>query len=263
MSNKTEVGQIKKFFCTECNGNRNCKIEGYHIESYPGFYQFWDEFYILKCQGCDFCFLMKETTTEDDLELDDETGEFYSKGTRQYFPPQFKREMPAWLKNWHAEVESTKDLFELFNSMNEIYIALNNNLLTFASIGIRTTFDIASEYLGVSTHLPFQDKVKELQKKGMLREGEEESINLLIETGNASAHRGWKPNNDELDTVIGILEDFVHREIFKAQLLAKRKEKENELKKRIPKRSKKPKQQDTRSVEKPSSAEDTSAQEVN
>lgn len=238
MTEYKKLGTIEKFFCTECNGYRNCNIKGYHLEAYPGDYQVWDDFYILKCLGCDFCFLMKERTTEDDLQYDDEEGYQYSTGSREYFPPQSKRAIPDWLKLQHEKPVHNENLELIFTSIYEIYTALNNNLLTFASIGIRTTFDIASEYLGVDSGLTFQEKVIKLKEKGLLREGEEESISVLIESGNASVHRGWKPELEDINTVMDILEDFLHREIFKAELSRKRKKKEQDLRRRVPPRSK-------------------------
>lgn len=255
MATETRVGEIKKFFCTSCNGDRNCKIEGFHHTVYSEYYILIEEFYILKCQGCDFCFLMKETITEDDLRQDEETGEYYGEGTKEYFPPQSKRDIPEWLKTHQSKIAKNKKRELVFESLLEVYGALNANLLIFASIGIRTTFDIASEYLGISSSQPFKAKIKMLKENNMLRKGEEESINILVETGNASAHRGWKPDFSDINTVMDILEEFIHREIFLPALSEERREREQDLQKRVP-----PRPQQSSNV-KPSAPEKSPASE--
>ncbi|WP_212374557.1 DUF4145 domain-containing protein [Acetobacter persici] len=238
MATETRVGEIKKSFCASCNGDRNCKIEGFHQTVYSEYYLLLEEFYILKCQGCDFCFFMKETITDDDLSQDEMTGEYYSKGTKEYFPSQSKRDIPAWLKTHQSKIEKNNKRELVFESLLEVYGALNANLLTFASIGIRTTFDIASEYLGIDSSLPFKTKIEILKEKNMLRNGEEKSINILVEAGNASAHRGWKPDFSDINTVMDILEEFIHREIFLPALSQERREREQDLQKRVPPRPK-------------------------
>lgn len=238
MSDMTEVGKIQKFFCTNCNGYRNCKIEGYYYNLHPGNYLVWEEFYILKCQGCDFCFLMKETATEDDLQQDEVTGESYAFGVKEYFPPQSKRNIPDWIKKRQSMLEINDEMEKVFEILSEVYGALNGNLLTLALIGIRTTFDVASEFLGIDSSLSFKNKVETLKRENKLREKEEERINILVEAGNAAAHRGWKPELSHINTVMDILEEFIHREIFLPALSEERREREQDLQKRVPPRPK-------------------------
>lgn len=236
MYNKTEVGQVKKFFCTNCNSDRNCKIEGYYYNAYPGDYLEWEEFYILKCQGCDFCFLMKETLTEDDVQYDEVTHEFYAFGIKEYFPPKSKRSIPDWIRKRQSILEKNSEMERVFEVLSEVYGALNGNLLTLALIGIRTTFDVASKFLGIDSSLSFKNKVEKLKQENKLRVKEEERINILVEAGNAAAHRAWKPDFSDINTVMDILEEFIHREIFLPALSEERRRREQDLQKRVPPR---------------------------
>jgi hypothetical protein len=97
--------------------------------------------------------------------------------------------------------------------LSEVYVALDNDLKVLAAIGMRTTFDRASEILGVHPELSFKDKLKGLNDAGHIGDGEMTAISVLTDAGSAAAHRGWSPTNTELDTMMEILEGFINRNL--------------------------------------------------
>ncbi|KAB1080191.1 DUF4145 domain-containing protein [Methylobacterium soli] len=99
---------------------------------------------------------------------------------------------------------------KLDEALIELYGALNNDLYILAGIGIRTSFDVASNLLEIDSNLSFQKKLEELEKRGRIGPQDKARLNSLVEAGNASAHRDWKPSADDLNTMMDALEYFVH-----------------------------------------------------
>lgn len=93
----------------------------------------------------------------------------------------------------------------------DIYVALNNDLRILAAIGLRTAFDRASEILNVDPKISFSQKLKGLMEAGKIGRDEVEILGVLTDAGSAAAHRGWKPSESDLNTMMNIFESFIHR----------------------------------------------------
>ena len=105
-----------------------------------------------------------------------------------------------------------------------------------AAVAARTDFDAASEQLGINPSTTFKGKLDELTKLGRIGPDERKTLDVLVDAGGAAVHRGWEPNFEQLDTILSILEDFLHRALVlnkKANVLRK----EVPAKKRAKKRS--------------------------
>jgi hypothetical protein len=63
--------------------------------------------------------------------------------------------------------------------------------------------------LGIDPSTSFAEKLDELVSAGHIRVAEKDRLQTLVDAGNASAHRGWQPTADDLDTMMSILEHFV------------------------------------------------------
>ena len=57
----------------------------------------------------------------------------------------------------------------------------------------------------------FKRKLDELTTLGRIGKDERTTLDALVEAGSAAVHRGWEPNRDQLDTILSILEEFLHR----------------------------------------------------
>ena len=60
----------------------------------------------------------------------------------------------------------------------------------------------------------FPQKLSELQEKKVISEQEKDLLGPLIEAGGAAAHRAWKPTLDQLNTIMSVIEGFVHRTLL-------------------------------------------------
>jgi len=72
-------------------------------------------------------------------------------------------------------------------------------------------FDRASKGLGIDSRRRFAEKLSELEAKGIIGADEKSNLDILTDAGSAAAHRGWKPSQNELDTMMNIIEPFIHR----------------------------------------------------
>jgi hypothetical protein len=74
-----------------------------------------------------------------------------------------------------------------------------------------TVFDCSSEELGIDPGLTFDKKLAELQAKGKISVDERDTLRVLVDAGSAAAHRGWRPEIEELNTMMDVVETFLHR----------------------------------------------------
>jgi hypothetical protein len=214
----TKVGQILRAYCSDCGGERNCEIKGHYgkldaPENAPISWR--TDWYILECRGCDYVFVQTVATNSEDYFYDvlpsgEEIREHIE--TIETWPARSKRSSPEWFRHSYIETD-IGETTSLAASLKELYGALDADLMVLASIGIRTSFDVASELLGVDPSLPFKEKLDALVSKNLILEAEKGSIETLVEAGSASAHRGWKPSQGDLDALMNSLEDFIYSSI--------------------------------------------------
>jgi hypothetical protein len=154
VSETEKIGETKRAFCGKCNGERNCEIKGYHRESGSeggGNFDWSVSWYLLVCRGCDFTFAQSVAS---DSESYHDYYDYDGEHCRDYietvgtWPAKSKRSRPDWFKHYHIEGHLV-ETFALSSALNELYRALDAELLVLSSIGIRTAFDVASETLGV------------------------------------------------------------------------------------------------------------------
>lgn len=201
--------------CPRCGPNRRADVVGhYHRRDTDDSYEengVWSEidYRILKCRGCDSVYFQTEQVFSEDVEYrcNPRTGENEGNIPHKIFhwPLPSKKNQPKWSSKLYRFNNELDSLFE------EIYIAFNNDLRILSTIGIRTVFDRSSELIGVDPSKAFIKKLDELVNLGKIGAMERETLDILVNSGSAAAHRGWKPEPDELDTIMNILETFIFR----------------------------------------------------
>src|SRR5207302_10452998 len=111
-----------------------------------------------------------------------------------------------------------------------VYSALEHDLSVLAAIGIRTVFDRASELLGIAPSRTFGEKLSGLVDLGKIGVEQRETLAILTDAGSAAAHRGWRPSSEELDTMMTVIEMFLHNAFVIGDAVTK-------LKARVPEKS--------------------------
>lgn len=233
--------KVKKAHCSKCNGERNCDIRGHHHESFS------DEdfdcctlWYLLQCRGCEHVFVQTVYTDSESIDYrygpDGETLSEYEE-TIRYWPALAKRKQPDWVTSHGIDCEQS--VRPLNKSLFELYGALDNGLTILAAIGIRTSFDIASELLSIKSELPFISKLDELVKLGHIGAVDKEHLDALIDAGSASAHRGWQPTPEDLHTMMEVLENFLHASFVAPEKQRRLQDKVSKMRKTVPQRHQK------------------------
>ena len=232
-----EKDELRKAQCSVCSGLRNCDILGHHPESGSDSFTSWNQdWFILKCRGCDHVFCQTSSSNSEDYDYShDEYGEeqIVHDEVIHYWPALLKRPSPLWLANFNA---MGADRGALNDALSELYGALENDLNTLAAIGIRTCFDIASEMLGADANLTFAKKLDALVASGHIGVVDRDRLETLVEAGSASAHRGWKPTQDDISVMADLLEHFIHKAFVGPEESKKLDMKVAALKPKVPKR---------------------------
>jgi hypothetical protein len=92
--------------------------------------------------------------------------------------------------------------------LREVIKAVENELLTLASMGLRAVIDmVCTDQIGDPGG--FQKKVDALLKAGIITKVQSSILLTVVDVGNASAHRGYAPDNSDINTVIGVVEDLL------------------------------------------------------
>lgn len=239
MSPKHQLGEKIRAYCSSCEGERNCEIKGYYPErgSDADEHYHWSvDWFLLVCCGCDHAFAQTiSSDSESYHHYYDRDGQEAIEAIESVntWPARSKREVPEWFK--HGTIDTDlPDTGPLDASLKELYGALNNELRVLASIGIRTSFDITAGLLGIDPEKRFHQKLDDLVAQGHITAADKEHVEVLVDAGSASAHRGWRPKLDDLGVLMKALENFIYSSIV---LPARKRTHDEELakvKKRVP-----------------------------
>ena len=208
----TSAPKIIKAHCPRCGAGTNACVRAEHTVAAADpddGTSSSDTGRILECCGCErvyfqrnFWFSEWETVGQHPI-----TGDPCLEGGIEttYWPAPITRAEPKWIAEIHAADRTLDQL------LSEMYTALNSDLRVLAAIAARTTFDRSSELLGIDPALSFKRKLSALVDRGKISTDESEILAALIDAGGAAAHRGWRPAPDDLNTMIDVVEAFLHR----------------------------------------------------
>lgn len=201
--------------CPRCDGERTCEVHG-HLDAPWS----WDdgihsqyggnEHHLLRCCGCKTAFYRLASWNSEnwDGRFDPATGEqeIYHPLSYSTFPtPDKALDKPDWI--WHLNKVDQR----LSAIVDELYDAQEAGRLVLATIGLRTAFDRATEILEIEVGSTFSEKIKALLESGHIGRQEAESLSVLVEAGNASAHRAWHPDASQFKYLLVALEHFLSR----------------------------------------------------
>ena len=218
MTDETPTSGRFKAHCPRCNGERNCDIHG-------AFDQPWEhdddehhtngrvEHRLLQCLGCETVFYWRLSWDSEgvDFRYNRRTGqeEMFYEVSRLTFPaPEKESDRPDWSWTLH-KVDMT-----LSAIMSEVYAASEARSFILASVGLRTALDRMTELLGVDPDLPMVGKVKALVANGWVGESEAQTLDVVMNAGNAAAHRAWSPIEEEFKKLLEVVEQFLLRAII-------------------------------------------------
>jgi len=122
--------------------------------------------------------------------------------TINYFPPKIFRPKPNWINQiW---------LFDHFvkTLINEIYIALQNDLPNLAAMGVRSLIEkVMIDKIGDKGS--FKNNIAEFEKLGYISKYQRNHLEAVIEAGHASIHRSYSPTTEDVITLVDITEHII------------------------------------------------------
>jgi site-specific recombinase XerD len=143
-----------------------------------------------------------------------------------HYTPIPSRRRPKWVSDLDKE---TADL------LREVYAAVDYSLYVIASTGVRTILDrVIVEAIG--DRRTYNEKLDALMDKHYIDEIEAQTISPVIEAGNASAHRGFKPTKEKLNDMLDITENLLEKIKVAPKRKARLAQKANALRAIVPKR---------------------------
>jgi hypothetical protein len=210
--NQITEPNIVKAPCPTCDRKQNATVMGEHTETWSDRHaEIWGQetARILKCNGCNTLFfeIVKVFSEDEDYVFDTRTGMEHGIPAERssYWPLSTARRRPNWLEDLWDTDGVLKQL------LDEVYVGLDSKSRVLAAIGIRTAVDRASELLGIAPSLTFAGKLDGLVNAGFVGANERDFMAVLIDAGSAAAHRAWRPKDEDLQTMMDILESFLQR----------------------------------------------------
>ncbi|WP_157658342.1 DUF4145 domain-containing protein [Burkholderia ubonensis] len=215
----------KKARCPQCEREQNCDVRGkfgrtWQSDDEEHSVDGHNDYFILQCRGCEFVFFqMSGWFSEDwDVRRNPVTGaqEMFNPVTTTTLSTLPEPPSPAHRRAMEEMVSPLRAVDEqLGRIMDEVYVAHEKQSLILASVGLRTAFDRATEILQIDAGHSLEDKVKKLQEEGYVGETEARILSVVVDAGNAAAHRGWAPTSAEFQDLLTALEEFLRGAILK------------------------------------------------
>ena len=116
-----------------------------------------------------------------------------------FFEQKPRREKPFWFPKLPSEFRAL---------LAEVYDALLHDMRALSSMGLRTVIDMAcNDRVGDTGGLA--KKLTALEKNGYINSNEKAILEIAVDVGNASAHRGHNPTTEDLNTLLDIVEHLL------------------------------------------------------
>jgi hypothetical protein len=222
---KTEIKKTTNTYCFYCQKetNHNVLLDEFELitqeivwrnekgdESQSMWTNVGNLWTVSKCLGCEKITLKHIMRASPDREHD----------RTFYFPKKPIRDVPSWVM---------KLPIKYLEILQEVYASINEQLFILSLNGIRTVLDIFIVDK-VGDKGTFKDKLKNLVTAGIITSPKAIVLETAIDAGNASAHRGYKPDKETLFKILDIVENLLHSEIVDRQA--------NHIKEKTPQRTK-------------------------
>ncbi len=226
MANNDSPHNLTLAHCNKCGGVRNhavvrCKIKKWKDEvDEDSFISGHDEYETLQCKGCDnirfrhigYCYERLDPYTDEPIP------------DVNYYPPAISRQKPDWVR--HGLFSHVLDFNEspMLDILNEVYDAHHHGNRRLCMMSIRSLIEsIMIDKVGDQGK--FIKNLEEFHENGFISLLDRESLAVVLEAGHASTHRNYRPDENDLNTALDIMESLIQR-IYahgkKAESLVKR-----------------------------------------
>lgn len=170
--------------CQTCVGKTR------HVRKYVEEISPFSHYELLRCAGCDSVTMRHMAWTDDFEEI------------VTLYPPRSNRKKPDWIK----EIDETEPSLKAL--LDEVYVAVDGNALRLTAMGIRSVFDhVMHEKVG--DHGSFASNLTAFEEAKFISSTQKETLQIVIEVGSATIHRGFRPSAENIDAILGVMESVV------------------------------------------------------
>lgn len=191
--------ELRKAHCNVCGGERNHHVlhrERTRWENDEASITGGTDYEMLKCAGCEKVVLRESEWCSEDMD----------GPAVRFYPPATFRPAPKWLTDFYLEFPPGKDL--LHDLLKEVYVALQNAQPFLAAMGIRALLEqIMIEK--IDDNGTFAKNLLRFEAAGYVSALQREQLETILEVGHAAIHRGYKPSEDDLATLVDLTEILV------------------------------------------------------
>ena len=163
---------------------------------------------VLSCRGC------KEVSVRQRIfeELAQEEGE-EPRSQITYAPPRLWHQPPKWLSDLEQYDPDLKGL------LDEVYSATHDKQIRLLSMGVRSVLDrMMSLALGGDVG-SFKQKLAVMIKEDHFTAKQADNLEIVIDAGSASTHRGFKPPRELLKEMVIVMESLVREHYITGPML--------------------------------------------
>jgi hypothetical protein len=165
--------------------------------------------YVLRCRGChDFSLRTDQWYNDRVPSPDNETTT-----TTSFQPPRLWRRPPDWLDDLQGSDEDLRGLLE------EVYSAANDGQVRLLSMGMRAALDHLMNVVLGGDYGSFEEKLSQMVSGGHLTEAQKENLEIVIDAGSASSHRGYRPARQLLQAMLMTMEGLVQNHYVTGPML--------------------------------------------
>jgi hypothetical protein len=193
----------------------NCRAKTSHNVLQVERRTFDETFELIECAGCG-----RVSFAHSYLVSSGSGGEWLEERWTDYYPSPKSRPQPWWLGELRLSGPLINIDYGLRGLLAEIYEAVSGGQPRLALMGVRALLEQLM-VVKVGDQGSFASNLKAFCDKGFISQVQYDAVSAVLDAGHATMHRMYKPTEDDLNTVLDIVEGvfaaiFVHMPSAKA-----------------------------------------------
>lgn len=198
----------EKILCIECKTQIKHEVladisQNNHSDPNISFY---NNYRILKCLNCES--ISYQTKSHDSYDVDtigcDKEGNTIYEINIDYKVFPIRNQETAFSKEFEKILP-----IEIYNTYEEVVVALNNNMPLLTALGLRTLLEQIIKHFGKSDDLVVI--LNQFEQDGFISTKQRELLNKIRYLGNDAAHRAGSESRKELILHLKVLENLIHQ----------------------------------------------------
>lgn len=157
---------------------------------------------VVRCRGCSEYAVREEWRNDE-----------FSLMKVIFHPPRLWRRAPDWMVYLEREDPNLKEL------LDEVYSAMNNQQARLLSMGVRSVLDRVMTLILEGDTGGFEQKLEKMVESGHLTEKQRANLDVVIDAGSASTHRGFRPPRALLEEMVIVMDGIVREHFITGPML--------------------------------------------